>query len=213
MRDKRGKILRKILIGIGIGIMAIAGLFFVIAILFLTGGPPKVTRDVSKYEETMRKYTSEVVGTVQTGFFTFPNPIPDSAFENGAEPTFYFSYQDTWDDPTCEVYLKCTYSDEDYASELNRLKNDTYTLEDEDRKTITQLEYEESGRFIRPVYKAIDSDDYSYEYAMEMYGNLEGENFYRQRDLYHHYQKRYIQDHGLDLYDVTDERQYGSRRY
>lgn len=140
----------------------------ILVILFLTGGPPKVTRDVSRYEETMRKYTSEVVGTVHTGFFTFPNPIPDSAFENGAEPTFYFSYQDTWDDPTCEVYLKCTYSDEDYASELNRLKNDKYTLKDEERENITQLEYEESGRFIRPVYKAIDADDYSYEYAMDL---------------------------------------------
>ncbi len=44
-------------------------------------------------------------------------------------------------------------------------------------------------------------------------GNPEGKAYYSKRDLFQHYQKRYIQEHGLRLYDVTDERQSGSRRY
>ena len=35
----------------------------------------------------------------------------------------------------------------------------------------TGLEYEESGRFIAPVYKAIDCDNHSYEYAMDLGNN------------------------------------------
>lgn len=45
------------------------------------------------------------------------------------------------------------------------------------------------------------------------YGDPEGGSFYSRRDLYHLYQKQYIADQGLRLYDVTDERQCGSRRY
>lgn len=37
--------------------------------------------------------------------------------------------------------------------------------------------------------------------------------FYSQRELYRRYQKQYIAAHRLSLYDVTDERQCGSRRY
>lgn len=51
------------------------------------------------------------------------------------------------------------------------------------------------------------------EELAEKYGDPHGEKFFRQRDLYHFYQRRYIAEHGLRLYDVTDERQCGSRRY
>ncbi len=165
---KRNKVFRGILISLGIcGGLAECALI-VLGYLFLFGGPPKVIRDEDKYAETMHKYTQEVVGKVHTGFFTFPQTIPESAFESGTGPEFYFSYQDTWDDPTCEVYLKCTYSDEDYAKEIDRLKNSVYTLEGEHGEVSAMLEFEEAGRFEYPVYKAIDCDNYSYEYAMDL---------------------------------------------
>ena len=136
--------------------------------LFLFGGPPKVIRDEDKYAETMHKYTQEVVGKVHTGFFVFPQTIPESAFEGETEPVFYFWYRDTWDDPTCEVYLNCTYSDEDYANEIDRLKNSVYTLKGEHGEVSKTLAFEEAGRFAHPVYKAIDCDNNSYEYAMDL---------------------------------------------
>ncbi len=162
-----------ILIGLGIGLMAVFGvLIIVFVIYFFTGGPPQTNKDAGRYEETMHKYRSEVVGKVHTGFFAFPETIPQSAFKNGSEPVFFFSYQDTWDDPTCEVYLECHYSDADYQKEIDRLTNGELELEDATGgKIVKKLEYEESERFIRPVYKAIDCDNLSYEYAMDLGDN------------------------------------------
>ena len=168
VKKQRNKAVRVLLISVGIcsGLLGCALIGFVY--LFLFGGPPKVIKDKDKYAETMHKYTQEVVGKVHTGFFVFPQTIPESALESGNEPVFYFSYQDTWDDPTCEVYLKCTYSDEDYAKEIDRLKNSVYILKGEHGEVSRMLEFEEAGRFADPVYKAIDCDNHSYEYAMAL---------------------------------------------
>lgn len=45
------------------------------------------------------------------------------------------------------------------------------------------------------------------------YGDPRGAKLYRQRDLFYHYRQRYARDHRIDVYDVCDERQSGSRRY
>lgn len=45
------------------------------------------------------------------------------------------------------------------------------------------------------------------------YGDYGGTSLYRIRDLYYHYRSRFATDHQLVIYDVTDERQSGSRRY
>ncbi|MBQ1893511.1 MAG: hypothetical protein II155_05340 [Clostridia bacterium] len=50
-----------------------------------------------------------------------------------------------------------------------------------------------------------------YELAA-LYGDPAGTKLYRQRDLFHYYRRRYALDHGTEVYDVTDERQTGSRR-
>ncbi|MBO4903391.1 MAG: hypothetical protein J5518_11415 [Lachnospiraceae bacterium] len=172
MKEKKtSRVLTGILIGFGVGAIAVTGAIIVLFYFFFAGGPIQTTDNVELYEETMHKYTNEVVGKVHTGFFSFPQTIPESAFANDHKPEFYFSYRDTWDDPTCEVYLKCTYSDTDYAKETDRLKNSEFELGDDDLKVIKHLEYEEGKRFMHPVYKAIDCDDHSYEYAMDLGNN------------------------------------------
>lgn len=45
------------------------------------------------------------------------------------------------------------------------------------------------------------------------YGNTGEERFYSERDLYLKYQRRYIAENQLDLYDINDERQCFVRRY
>jgi len=47
----------------------------------------------------------------------------------------------------------------------------------------------------------------------ERYGDPAGRRFYRQRDLFYHYRRLFAADRGLEIYDVTDERQTGSRRF
>ena len=107
---------------------------------------------------------------VHTGFYCFPVKIPESAFSDGKEPTFYFSYKNTWDDPTCEVYLECEYSKEDYENELARLRG-KISADINHSQIDKYLKYEENGRFKNPVYIAIDRDDHDYEYAMDLGNN------------------------------------------
>ena len=47
----------------------------------------------------------------------------------------------------------------------------------------------------------------------EAYGDPKGSKLYHIRDLQNRYRNLYAADHDLHLYDVTDERQSGSRRY
>ena len=170
-KDGKGKkIAVGIAIGIGVGIFTMMAAFFVIIVLFFFGGPTQKTTGADKYEATMNKYTKEVTEKVHTGFYSFPEKIPTSAFADGKEPTFYFSYKDTWDDPTCEVYLECEYSKEDYEAELERLRGKMPSYADQpdlDR----YLKYEDSERFINPVYIAIERNNHSYEYAMDLGNN------------------------------------------
>lgn len=63
----------------------------------------------------------------------------------------------------------------------------------------------------------LDEDYYAafpaFEKLAERYGDREGNRLYRIRDLYYHYRSLFSAENKLDLYDVTDERQSGSRRY
>ena len=165
---KKGKkIVVGIIGGIAIGIITVCGFLFVFLMLFFFGGPPQVTKGVEKYEETIHKYTTLKNNSVRTGFFVFPESIPASAFEQEEQPVFYFSYQDTWDDPTCEVYLKCVYSDSDYEAEVDRLKH-VYKAIGGKRKDVL---FDNAERFANPTYLAIDHHDYSYEYASDLGNN------------------------------------------
>ena len=53
----------------------------------------------------------------------------------------------------------------------------------------------------------------SFEELARDYGDPEGQCLYSFRDLWHRYRMRYAAEHDLKIYDVTDERQSGSRRY
>lgn len=165
LQKKGAKITIGIVGGVIIGIITVLAILYILLMLFFFGGPPKVTKNVNKYEKTMYKYTAEAgsKNPVRTGFFIFPETIPESAFEQKEKPDFYYSYQDTIDDPTCEVYLKCTYSEDDYKAELDRIKNEFKN----DKKVI----FDNSGRFNYPTYIAIDHHSFSYEYAMDLGDN------------------------------------------
>ena len=64
--------------------------------------------------------------------------------------------------------------------------------------------------------EALDETYYSsfpgFQELAKIYGDPDGEKLYRIRDLYYHYRTQYAQDHDIRVYDVTDERQSGSRR-
>lgn len=97
-------------------------------------------------------------------------------------------------------------------------------LRQEKRQIIISLRQDNiadyEGRSAESVIEEIERLDESYYAAFpdfrslaEMYGDLKGEKLYRIRDLYHHYRSAFQKEHGIRIYDVTDERQSGSRRF
>lgn len=53
----------------------------------------------------------------------------------------------------------------------------------------------------------------SFKALLEAYGDREGTKLYSRRDLFARLRGMYKKEHGVSVYDVTDERQSGSRRY
>ena len=81
--------------------------------------------------------------------------------------------------------------------------------------TIDRCEGMEPAALIREL-EALDDAYYaaypSLEELADRYGDPDGQGLYRQRDLFYHYRRLYAAEHPTSVYDVTDERQSGSRR-
>lgn len=97
-------------------------------------------------------------------------------------------------------------------------------VQEENRMSLVSLRPEVIERYERMDADAIVSEieelDERYYAAFppfselaQAYGDSDGKKMYRIRDLYARYRSFYATEHGLHLYDVTDERQSGSRRY
>lgn len=63
----------------------------------------------------------------------------------------------------------------------------------------------------------LDDDYYAtiptVEELAKIYGDPDGDRYYSARDLYLYYQRRYIADNRIEIYDINDERQCFSRRF
>lgn len=96
---------------------------------------------------------------------------------------------------------------------LNERRVLTVTLLPENIDFFERLPFDETIAYL----EKLDDDYYSaippVEELAEMYGDPDGRLYYSARDLYMHYQRRYIADRGIDIYDINDERQCFSRRY
>lgn len=88
----------------------------------------------------------------------------------------------------------------------------TVTLTPDNIDFFEQLSFEETISYL----EKLDDDYYQaipdFRELLDMYGNPEGTMMYSARDLSLHYQRRYIAEHNLSIYDVNDERQCFSRR-
>lgn len=152
-KERERKRIIGIIAGVIVGALSLlaAGIVFLLLVFF--GGPPEIITGESSYEEALSKYDN-----LRTGFIVFPEEISD----NAQNVEFYFQYQDTWNTPTCQVYLQCTYNDEEYEKELERLDSTKKVYGTDEKKLL----YEESGKFGYPVYLAIDGVWSAYEYAL-----------------------------------------------
>jgi len=89
----------------------------------------------------------------------------------------------------------------------------TVTLTPENVDFFESLPFDETISYI----EKLDDDYYAavppVEELAKIYGDPRGNRYYSARDLYLCYQRRYLSDHKLDIYDMNDERQCFSRRF
>ncbi len=84
------------------------------------------------------------------------------------------------------------------------------------KENIDRAEQTDFAELIRQV-EALDDAYYSavpgFPELLDRYGDPDGTKLYGKRDLYQHYQKRYLKESGICVTDVTDERFSGTRRF
>lgn len=89
----------------------------------------------------------------------------------------------------------------------------TMTLTPENIDFFERLSFEETIAYL----EKLDDDYYAaippVEELAHIYGDPNGDRYYSARDLYLSYQRRYIADHCVHIYDINDERQCFSRRF
>ena len=89
----------------------------------------------------------------------------------------------------------------------------TVTLTPENVDFFENQPFEETIMYL----ERLDDDYYSViptvEELAKLYGDANSDRYYSARDLYLHYQRQYIVDNGIEIYDINDERQCFSRRF
>ena len=89
----------------------------------------------------------------------------------------------------------------------------TVTLRPENIDFFEGQTFEETIAYL----EKLDDDYYAtiptVEELAKTYGDPDGERYYSARDLYMNYQRRYIADNRIEIYDLNDERQCFSRRF
>jgi len=89
----------------------------------------------------------------------------------------------------------------------------TVTLLPENVEFLEGLSFAETIAYL----EKLDDDYYStiptVAELAKIYGDPNGKRYYSARDLYMNYQRRYIADNGIEIYDINDERQCFSRRF
>ena len=89
----------------------------------------------------------------------------------------------------------------------------TFTLTEENLPKLEQLGFAGAMAYLEELDDAYHRAVPPLSELMNIYGDPEGRALYSLRDLHQHYQRRYIADHDLSLYDIHDERQSFVRRF
>ncbi len=82
----------------------------------------------------------------------------------------------------------------------------TITLRRDNIEQFERMTCEEMVRYVEQLDDAYYAAIPGINELAAMYGDPTNERLYRPRDLFWMWQRRYIREHGLKLYDVTDER-------
>lgn len=166
----------------------------------------------------------------------FAEETLDELLNHGADRVWFFIPHSEGRGSAIEgIRLRKTELDKLPVSVSNRLNRSVFRTESEwllsselpaesKRMLIISLtaenirEYEEMGfeKLIR-FAEQLDEEYYglfpAFKELAEEFGNRDGDRLFSYRDLFSRYRRMYSGLNGLDCYDVTNERQTGSRRY
>lgn len=148
---KRKKMLKGLLIGVGLTLLTLYVAFTLFMWLVVTGGPAKKIKDISRYQEIFEWNT-------WSALIVFPEEVSKEAIETEV----YAHYRDTMFDPTYQIYFQCTYEREAFEKEIERLENTRKVY----GKTETKLLRDETNKFNYSAYIAVENHSGQYEYAL-----------------------------------------------
>lgn len=95
------------------------------------------------------------------------NIFPEEISDNASAIQYLNEYEDQLFDPYYQIYLSCTYTQEHYLDEIERLSE----IQEEYKGEVHDVKYN-TNDFIFPAYVSIFADDHCYEYALVDSDNL-----------------------------------------
>jgi sulfatase maturation enzyme AslB (radical SAM superfamily) len=88
----------------------------------------------------------------------------------------------------------------------------TLTLTSDNVNMFEHMDFAETIAYLEKLDDQYYQTVPSFSELAKIYGNPKGHELYSFRDLYMHYQRKYLADRKITIYDVNDERQCFSRR-
>lgn len=89
----------------------------------------------------------------------------------------------------------------------------TLSLTPENIGQFEAMPFGETIRYLEGLDDAYYAAVPAFEALADRYGDPAGQKFYSARDLYMEYQRRFIREQNLQIYNINDERQHFSRRF
>lgn len=97
----------------------------------------------------------------ESGAYSCFQIFPETLDEDMDVGAYFWEYQDFIFDPVVQVYLECTYEEDQYVKELERLQ----AVSAEYEGKVQKIRYD-TKHFSRPAYVTIYANNHCYEYAL-----------------------------------------------
>lgn len=161
MQEVKKKIKKRNTIFASIGI--VVGIFFiiiVIKVMLVVGVISFAVQDGWKHSYISTDINDYGVFEEFNGYSKL-DIFPKQLNNNMEVYKYSYYYADTFLDPTAQIYLECSYEEDDYLKEIERLEG----IQEEYAGRIQSIAYD-TDSFSYPAYVTIDADNHCYEYAL-----------------------------------------------
>lgn len=148
--QKRARILPGILAGVLLGLFLCFVLLFWFLRAFFLGPEPTIYEGAEHYDKLYEN-------RIHSGLMLFPETISPTA-EN---VDFYYFWRDTFNFPTAEIHLTCSYSAQEYEQEVSRLAATSKQI----GPNLQKVYFDNCQDFQYPAYVAVAGNNL-WEYAL-----------------------------------------------